>query len=133
MLTAKILLPNGQYVCRLTLRHLNNNEHNSEVHKANRLQFDQAIDKKLGPKARPINFDEQDLTPEHIHYGEDADRIDSDHGNLEVTPEIGDNYTGAEILIPRGGVLARGRVTRRKRDANGNPIGQSHESTALDT
>ncbi len=31
MLTAKILMPNGQYVCRLTLRHLNDNECNSEV------------------------------------------------------------------------------------------------------
>ncbi len=79
MLTAKILMPNRQYVCRLTLRHLNNDEQNSEVHKANRLQFDQAIDKKLGKKASPIDFTEQDLTPEHIHYGEDADSIDSDH------------------------------------------------------
>jgi hypothetical protein len=36
-------------------------------------------------------------------------------------------------LIPRGGVLARGRVTRRKRDANGNPTERSHDSPALDT
>jgi hypothetical protein len=127
MLTCKILLPNGQYVCRSTLRHLNNDERNSEVHKAQRLQFDQAI-KKLGPKAQPIDFDEQNLTPEHIHYGEDADSIDSDHGNLEITPELGGNYIGAEILIPRGGVFLRGRVARRKRDANGNPIGRSHDS-----
>jgi hypothetical protein len=73
------------------------------------------------------------LTPEHIHCGEDADSIDSDHGDLEVTPEIGDNYIGAKILIPRGGVLSRGRVTRRKREADGNPIGRSHDSPALDT
>jgi ABC-type antimicrobial peptide transport system permease subunit len=92
MLTAKILKPNGQYVCRLTLRHLDNNERNSEVHKSKQLEFDQAIDKKLGPKAKPIDFDEQDLTPEHIHYDKDADSIDSDHGDLEITPELGDNY-----------------------------------------
>ena len=36
-------------------------------------------------------------------------------------------------MIPRGGVLTRGQVTRRKRDANGNPIGRSHDSPALDT
>ena len=132
MLTAKILMPNGQYVCRLTLRHLNDEERSSEVHKALQLRFDQAIDEKLGPKASPLDFDEQDLTPKHIHCGEDADSIDSDHGNLEVTPEIGDNYIGAKILIPRGGVLSRGQVTCCKRDANGNPIGQSHDSPALD-
>jgi hypothetical protein len=133
MLTAKILMPHGQYVCRSTLRHLNDDERISEVHKAQQLTFDQAINDKLGPKASPPDFDEQDLTPEHIYYEEDAESIDSDHGNLEVTPEIGDNYIGAEILIPRGGDLLRGRVTRRKRDANGNPIGQSHNSPALDT
>ena len=87
--------------------------------------------RNLVQKAQPIDFDEQNLTPEHIHYGEDADSIDSDHGNLEITPELGDNYIGAEILIPRGGVFLRGRVARRKRDANGNPIGRSHDSPAL--
>ncbi len=73
------------------------------------------------------------MTPKHIHCGEDANSIDSDHGDLEVTPEICSNYIGAKILLPRGGVLSRGRVTRRKRDANGNPIGCSHDSPALDT
>ena len=133
MLTAKILMPNGQFVCRSTLRHLNDDEQNSDVHKALRLQFDQAIDEKLGPKASPLDFDEQDLTPEHINCGEDADSIDSDHGDLEITPEIGDNYIGAEILIPRGGVLLRGLVTHRKQDANRNPIGRSHDNPVLDT
>jgi hypothetical protein len=133
MLTAKILMPNGQYVCRSTLRHLNNDERISEVHKAQRLTFDQAINDKLGPKASPLDFDEQDSTPKHMHCGEDADSIDSDHGNLEITPVIGDNYFGAEILLPRGGVLLKGQVTRHKRDADGNPIGQSHDSSALDT
>ena len=126
-------MPNGQYVYRSTLRHLNNNERNSEVHKAQQLRFDQDIDDKLGPKSSPLDFDEQYLTPEYIHCGEDADSIKSDHGDLEATPEIGDNYIGAKMLLPRGGVLLRGRVTRRKRDANGNPIGQSHDSPALDT
>ena len=104
-----------------------------EVHKAKRLQFGHALEQKLRPKATPVDFDKQDLTPEHIHYGEDADSIDSDHGNLEITPEVGDNYIGAEILVPRGGVLSRGRVTCRKRDANMNPIGRSHTNPVLDT
>ena len=33
MLTAKILKPNGQYVCRSTLQHLDDNKQNSQVHK----------------------------------------------------------------------------------------------------
>jgi hypothetical protein len=101
MLPATILMPNGQYVCRSTLRHLSDEERGSEAHKALRLRFDQAIDEKLCPKASPLDFDEQDSTPEHIHCGEDADSIDSDHGDLEITPEFGDIYIGAKTLIPR--------------------------------
>ena len=113
MLTAKILKPNGQYVCRSTLQHIDDNERNSEVHKALQHNFDQAIKGILGTASKPTDFDEQDLSPENIHYEGDADSIDPDHGNLEVTPEMGDNYIGAEIMTPRGGVLSRGRVIRR--------------------
>jgi len=102
MLTAEILKPNGQYVCRSTLRHLDDNEQNSEVHKAKRQNFDQAVKGILGTAAKPTDFDKQDLTPEIIHYEGDADSIDPDHGNLEVTPEMGDNYIGAKIMTPRG-------------------------------
>ena len=133
MLTAKILKPNGQYVCRSTLWHLDDNEQNSEVPKANRLEFDQAIEGILGTAAKLTDFDEHDLTPENIHYEGDANSIDPDHGNLEVTPEMGDNYIGAKIMTPRGGVLSRGRVVRSKRDGNGNPVGRSHTNPVLDT
>ena len=114
MLTAKILKPNGQYVCRLTLWHLDDDEQNSEVHKAKQQTFDQEIDGILGTAAKPTDFDKQDLTPENIHYEGNADSIDPDHGNLEVTPEMGDNYICAEIMTPRGGVLLRGQVIRQK-------------------
>ena len=79
------------------------------------------------------DFDEKDLTPENLHYEEDADSIDPDHGALEVTPEMGDNYIGAEIMIPRGGVLSRGQVVRRKQYCDGNPVGRSHTNPILDT
>ena len=66
------------------------------------------MNKKLGPAAEPADFEKQDLTPENIHHEGDVDSIDPDHGDLEVTPEMGDNYIGAEIMPPRGGVLSRG-------------------------
>ena len=46
---------------------------------------------------------------------------------------MGDNYIGSKIMTPRGGVLLRGQVTRRKRDADRNPIGRSHTKPVLDT
>jgi hypothetical protein len=48
-------------------------------------------------------------------------------------PEIGDNYLSAEISIPRGGSMVKGRVKSRKRDADGNPIGRADAKPILDT
>ena len=86
MLNPKILKPNGQYVCRPALGHLDDNKQNSQVHATLQQNFDQAIDEILGAAAKPTDFDEQDLTPENIHFEGDANSIDPYHGNLEVTP-----------------------------------------------
>ncbi len=72
------------------------------------------------------------MTPEYLTYDDDL-YLDPDHGDLEVTPEIGDNYLSAEILIPRGGTMTKGRVKSRKRDADGNPIGRAAANPILDT
>ena len=50
-----------------------------------------------------------------------------------LTPEIGDNYVNMELMLPRGGTLARGRVTERKRDHKGNAIGRYNANPILDT
>jgi hypothetical protein len=45
------------------------------------------------------DFPAEDLTPEYTTYDNDHD-FDPDHCDLEMMPEIGDNYLSAEILIP---------------------------------
>ncbi len=50
-----------------------------------------------------------------------------------MTPEIGDNYLNAEISVPRGGTLSKGRVTAQKRDKDGNPVGRANANPILDT
>ena len=52
---------------------------------------------------------------------------------MAPTPEIGDNYVNMELLLPRCGTLAKGRVTERKRDHRGNVIGKSNANPILDT
>jgi hypothetical protein len=112
-LTAKILKSNGQTVCRLTLRHLNNEETHCPIHLETRRVFDETVASHLGPNATDQDFPAEDLTPDFDHYDNDHD-FDPDHGDLEVTPEVGDNYLNAEISVPRGGTLSKGRVTGRK-------------------
>ena len=64
------------------------------------------MEAKLGPAAQTIDFPEEDPTPEYEPHT-DLDPIDPNHGDLEVTPEIGDNYIGANIHLPRGGVMTK--------------------------
>jgi hypothetical protein len=131
-LTAKILKSNGQTVCRSTLHHLNDEELHCPIHKELRRSFDKSITHQLGPTAKDTDFPAADLTPEYLTYADDHD-LDPDHSNLEVTPEIGDNYLSVEILIPRGGSMIKGCVKSRKRDTDGNPIGRAAANPILDT
>ncbi len=41
--------------------------------------------------------------------------------------------TSAEITLPMGGVLTKGRVISRKRDADGNTVGRASDNPILDT
>lgn len=131
-LTAKILQPNGQFVCRSTLRHLTDEELQSSVHLDKRRQFDESVTTHLGPAATVQDFPAENLTPDPDYYDE-TDPIDPDHGNTEITPEMGDNYLSAEIMLPRGGTMVKGRVAARKRDKDGNPVGLANSNPILDT
>ncbi len=48
-------------------------------------------------------------------------------------PEVGDNYIGVDLLFPKGGTMTKGRITARKRDADGNPKGRANPNPILDT
>jgi hypothetical protein len=132
-LTAKILKSNGQFVCRSTLRHLTNDKLQCRVHTEMRTAFDRGILDTLGPAAVTEDFPVEDTTSKYDHYDSDILDLNPDHSNIEVTPKYGDNYVGAEILLPRGGTMARGRVTNRKRDIDGNLKGIANANPILDT
>jgi hypothetical protein len=36
-------------------------------------------------------------------------------------------------MLPKGGVMVKGRVTARKRDQDGNPVGRANDNPILDT
>ena len=94
--------------------------------------FDETVASHLGPNATDQDFPAEDLTPNFDHYDDDHD-LDLDHGDLEVTPEMGDSYLNAEISVLRGGTLSKGHVTARKRDKDGNPIRWANANPILNT
>jgi hypothetical protein len=98
-LTAKIPKSNGQIICRSTLRHLNNKEIHCPIHQEMRRVFNESITHHLGPNATEQEFPVEDLIPDYDFYDDDHD-LDPDHGDLEVTPEMGTNYLNEEIYLP---------------------------------
>ena len=54
-------------------------------------------------------------------------------GMLRSPPEMSDNYLTAEIMLPRGGTMAKGRVSARKGDRDGNPAGLANSNPIFDT
>jgi hypothetical protein len=106
------------------------------VHTADRKSFDTSIAKQLGPAAQDSDFPAVDLTPQYELFGDIGDANsdpDPDHADLKVTPEVGDNYIGVDLLFPNGGTMIKLRVTARKRDADGNPKGRANLNPILDT
>ncbi len=131
-LMAKILKPNGVFVCRSTLQNLTNEEFSSSVHQGMRCKFDESIEQHIWPAALPQDFPAADLTPDP-EYFDDTNVIDPDYGDAEIMPEMGDNYLSAELMLPKGGVMVKGRVTMQKCDQDSNPIGLANNNPILDT
>ncbi len=94
--------------------------------------FNETITHHLRPNATEQDFPAEDLTPDYDFYDDDHD-LDPDHADLEVTPEMGDNYLSAEISVPQGGTLAKGHVTSRKRDKDSKPIRLANADPILNT
>ena len=137
-LTAKILKSNGEVVHRSTYRALNQEEIESAEEQAVRKSFDEQIEARLGPSATVKDFDDMgaEETPVHEKYEDGVDDDDAPippADELEPTPEAGDNYVNTEVMLPRGDGMARGRVVRRKRDADGNLVWRANTNPILDS
>ncbi len=94
--------------------------------------FDETIANHLGPNATDQDFPAEDLTPDYNFYDDDHD-LDPGHGDLEMTPEMGDTYLNTETSVLQGRTLMKGHVTSQKRDKGSNPIGLANANPILDT
>ncbi len=78
------------------------------------------------------DFPSEDLTPDPAYF-DDTNDIDPEYGDTEIMPGIGDNYLSAELMLPKGSVMVKGRVTARKRGWDGNPVERANDNPILDT
>ncbi len=103
------------------------------THAETRKAFDASVYAAIGPAATENDFPAKDLTPDYEAYDNNIMTFDSDHGDIEVTPETGDTFIGAENFLPRGGTMTKGHVTAQNHDVDGNLIGTENDIPILDT
>ena len=131
-LMSKVLKANGQFVCRTTVRPLNDDELQSSVHHKEHQDFDKSIETHLGKAATAADFEAEDLKPDPAYF-DDTHIIDPDYGDAEMTLKMGNNYLTTEIMLPRGGTKVKGHVSARNRDRDDNPVGLANSNPLLDT
>jgi hypothetical protein len=131
MLSSNILKASGKVVSRASVRHLTPDETKLEGWLKQMADFDANIIVKLGNAATKADFDKYVLKPVYETYEPRTNVYDGKGGpdlnssnrvpaeppeEITQPPEIGDTYPGDSIVLPRGGTLSRGRVTKCKRD-----------------
>ncbi|CAJ1941748.1 unnamed protein product [Cylindrotheca closterium] len=134
LLTGKILKHNGNYHHTSTFRALTSEEMADDAEKRLRNDFNTNVNDKLGDKAKPEDFSEDDLTPTYDRYEDDSgEGLDLMPDRDEQQHDYYDRYLNAEVLLARGDNMATGKVTGRKREADGSLRGNGHAVPMLDT
>jgi TATA-binding protein-associated factor Taf7 len=64
-------------------------------------------------------------TPEYESYEDDSSNYERTDKKDEAHQEAIDTYLQAEVLLPIAGEMLTGRVSKRKRDADGNLRGSA--------
>ena len=135
-MTAKILKANGQVVHRSTYRSLTDEEIASENEKKDRDKFEQLVNERYGTPMMATDFEgseDVEATPPDLYEDDSGEKNEPVPDAEDITPETGDEYVGAEVNLPRGGVLRSGKVTGRKRSADGTLQGTRNDNPILDT
>ena len=138
-----ILNRNGEVVSRSTVQRVTALELQTVEHSKTFDEFETAIRLKLkenrtylGAKPNPADWgdyfeDDEDFHNEFNRIFDDEDIAQAD----DFTPEVmEDTYLNMELAMPRDDTGPEfAKVTKRLRDANGNPIGKANDNPLLDT
>ena len=118
-LTTKILTKNGQVLHTSTYQPLTPVELLAKDGSDAQDHFMARVYERLGTQVFPRELEDVGLenTPQYNPYEDETQNKQSFPQlaeELEPMSEVGDNYIGAEILLPRGDQMARGNVVTRR-------------------
>ncbi len=136
-MTAKILKQNGQVFYRSIYRTLIPEELVDETKQKIRNAFDRAITKKLGAVMTEKDLGDLDpeaVTPSHERYSDKSEGTYQSMPDIDdVSPEIQDQYIGAEVNLLVGGEMRAGTVKQMSMTSAGDLYGVSNPNPMLDT
>jgi hypothetical protein len=129
-----ILVQNGEVVSRSSVQHMTIVEMMKDDIKSKMESYDDEVNGRLrdeGFECRQeyenafyIEDEDEAMEPEEPNEVEEAD---------EYTPEAYDEYVGAQVMIPRPDGRIQGRITKRAKGEDGNPIVRRNNNYLLDT
>jgi len=143
-MTFWVLPTTCKVLARSTVWSLTEDERNDPVIQAQMAELDASIREKIGDSIPNKDVDEElaNLFPEvpsDIFLPEHDDEFDPVEPEAampeadDYTPEAYDEYLTAEVLLPNMGNMTRAKVTGRKRNADGDPVGVRNTNPILDT
>jgi hypothetical protein len=132
-MTFWVLPQSCRVVARSTVTPLTDDKLSSPVVQGRIAELDMAIKAKIGDTLKDAEIDQELLEimpeipddiflPDQIDEPADADAVMPEADDF--TPEAFDEYLTAEVLLPNMGTIVKAKVTGRKRDVDGNPIGK---------
>ena len=133
-----VLKSNGHVLARTTVQHVPEIDLRKDDVKNKLQDFDRIIHDRLQDRnfltpnidgLRLEDIDEDDPDNEDANDGSNYQAPEQD----DYTPETFDQYLGAELLLPHGDQMITGRVVKRARGQDGNPIGIRNNNPLLDT
>ena len=135
-----ILKSNGNVLARTTVQHIPELELRKDDIREKLQRYDDEVEGRLrdtnfllpnveGMYLEDIESDDDDLVAGSGDENSPYTTPEQD----DYTPDTYDQYLGAELLLPHGDNMVAGRVTKRARGQDGNPIGIRHQNPLLDT
>lgn len=133
-----ILSKSGTPIMRKDVWALSDDERKTPAIMEQIVTFNDAIKEKFDvTEEKDRNLEQFPYPPDDLfEYDETVEPMDQAATQAEAdefTPEALDEYLSAELRLPHGGDYAHARVTGRKRDSEGNPIGLRNANPILDT
>ncbi len=133
-MSSKLLSKKAQEISRTSVIPLSVEDKNNPAVQEKINEYSQSLSQALGERMAGIPIDTDDEIPQFEPYSDDST---GDEPTMEEADTLDYNeynkFISAQVILPRSGEKAVGRVIKRKRDEDGHFVGKSHSNPLLDT